>query len=151
MVLLFVLLLSCATTDECDMATTAVDLAGDGAISCGATGAAVSEADWNCALDAWSAGDPFLLSYATTGMDSVIEHAWVYEGSRVWMLAQDQYGDGPWDIDGTECIDPVVETDEELGYDVLGCGSTEPEGNHYQVCGEICEECGEPDPLPFDP
>ncbi len=91
------------------------------------------------------------LSYATTGMDSVIEHAWVYEGSRVWMLAQDQYGDGPWDIDGTECIDPVVQTDEELGYDVLGCGSTEPEGNHYQVCGEICAECGEPDPLPFDP
>lgn len=149
--LLFLVSLSCSPfAADCDLDTTAADLAGDGATLCGAAGEQVGEAEWACALDAWNAGARFVLRYASTGTDSVVEGAWVYDGSRLWILAQDQYGAGPWDIDGTECIDPLIEQDE-AGFDVLGCTSTEPAGNHYQVCGEICADCGEPDPLPFEP
>lgn len=139
-----------ASAEECDIHTTAADLAGDGATVCGADATEVNEADWACALTAWSAGTPFVLRYASTGIDSVIGHAWVFDGSRVWVLSQDSYTRPP-DIDGNECVDPVVESDWETGYDVLGCGSWEPEGNHYQVCGELCTDCGDPDPLPFNP
>lgn len=148
--LLVLVPLACVPAGEaCDLDTTAADLAGSGATACGAAGVEADEAAWACAIDAWNAGTPFVLRHATTGIDSVVEKAVVYDGSRVWLLAQDRYGSGPWDIDGVECVDPVVEAD--AGYDVLGCGATEPEGNHYQVCGEICTDCGEPDPLPFEP
>lgn len=146
--LLLPLLLACDA--PCDMDATAAELA-DGAISCGAAGAEIAEADWACALEAFGAGTPFVLRYASTGIDSVSERAVVYDGSRVWLLSSDHYGSGPWDIDGYECVEPAVQADADAGYDVLGCGSREPEGTHYQVCGEICAECGEPDPLPFEP
>lgn len=149
---LLLLLVSCAALSEpCDLEATAVDLAGVGAVTCGAVGAEPAEADWACAIDAWEGGAPFVLLSSTSGIDSVIEGAWVFDGSRAWLLSQDQYGPGPWDIDGYECVSPSVESDEELGYDVLVCGSIEPEGNHYQVCGDLCTDCGEPDPLPFEP
>ena len=142
---------ACASSStDCDIDATASDLAGDGATVCGGDGTKVDEADWACAVTAWGAGAPFILRYASTGIDSVVEHAWVFDGTRVWVLSQDP-DTRPADIDGNECVDPVVERDGQTGYDVLGCGSWEPEGNHYQVCGELCTDCGDPDPLPFDP
>lgn len=142
-----------ASTEDCDLNSTAADLAGEGATVCGADATEVNEADWACALTAWSAGTPFVLRYASTGIDSVVEQAWVSDGRRVWVLSQDSEDSDtrPPDIDGNECVDPVIESDRERGWDVLGCGSWEPEGNHYQVCGELCTDCGDPDPLPFDP
>lgn len=147
---LVILSLGCASTVDCDINTTAGDLAGAGAAFCGGDATEVNEADWACALTAWSAGTPFVLRYAQTGIDSVVERAWVSDGSRVWILSQDSYNSPP-DIDGNECVDPVAETDSDAGYDVLGCGSWAPEGNHYQVCGKLCSDCGDPDPLPFEP
>lgn len=153
MAVLFLALLSSCTivSEPCDLTGTASELAGDGSVTCGAVGAEVAEADWACALEAWEGGAPFVLLWSSTGIDSVIESAWVFDGSRTWLLSQDQYGSEPWDIDGYECVSPSVESDEDLGYDVLACGSIEPEGNHYQVCGDLCTDCGEPDPLPFEP
>ncbi len=148
--LLALFALGCAPSTDCDLTATAADLAGSGATACGSDDADADEAGWACALSAWSAGTPFILRYASTGIDSVISRAWVSDGSRVWILSQDSFDSNP-DIDGNECVDPVMESDPDAGYDVLGCGSTEPEGNHYQVCGELCTDCGDPDPLPFDP
>lgn len=148
--LLALVSVGCGFAANCDINSTASELAGEGATLCGADATKPNEADWACALTAWSDGTPFVLRYAQTGIDSVVERAWVYDGSRVWILSQDSY-DSPPDIDGNECVDPVIEADPDAGYDVLGCGSWAPEGNHYQVCGELCTDCGDPDPLPFDP
>jgi hypothetical protein len=37
------------------------------------------------------------------------------------------------------------------GYPIVTCTSSAPERNHHQVCGAICESCGSPVPLPFEP
>jgi hypothetical protein len=76
----------------------------------------------------------------------VVERSWVYDGAHLWILSQDQFENPPWDVDGYECVDPIVVPDDDGGFDRLDCGATEPDGNHYQVCGEMCEACGDPDP-----
>lgn len=146
---LLVFPLSCAPAETCDLDATAAEIGGEGAVPCGAAGGEADAEGWGCALDAWGAGTPFVLRYTSQGTDSTLERAVVYDGDTVWLLTQDQYGQGPWDVDGYECVDPVVEADTAAGHDVLGCGSLAPEGNHFQVCGEICTDCGDPDPLPF--
>ena len=45
----------------------------------------------------------------------------------------------------------VPSADDGGGYPIVTCTSSAPEGNHYQVCGAICEACGSPVKLPFDP
>src|SRR5688500_16009938 len=104
------ILTACSTTTECDLDATAADLAGSGAVACGTAGAEAGEADHACAIEAWNAGSPFVLRSTTQGTDSVIERAVAFNGSTVWHLWQDQYGKGPWDVDGQECVDPAVET-----------------------------------------
>lgn len=144
--------------EDCDLVTTAAELAGEGAVDCGSVEAgADATAAWACAVEAFEAGQPFSIVVANVGVDSVILHAVVSNGVKTWTLAQDQYQKGPWRIDGMDCLEPYVGTqpddaydvDDVSGYEIVACTSTAPEGNRYEVCGS-CPGCGEP-ALPFEP
>lgn len=128
---------------HCDMAKTSADLAGEDAVDCGHT-VAPENPDWDCVTDAFVAGTPFTVGYQVTGMDSRIEIAYAFDGARMWVLSQDDYG-GSTKIDGQECVGPVPS--DTGGFD---CMERLPEGNHYQVCGTICgPNACQPQPLPF--
>jgi len=141
----------------CDLAAMAADLAGAGAVDCGAV--AVGEdatAAWACAVGANRTGSPYVMRCDRQGADSVVSVAMVSDGARTWRLQQDSYDAPAPDIDGWDCVDPIEgvareSADDAGGYAIVECSSTAPGGNHYQVCGGICEACGSPVPLPFDP
>jgi hypothetical protein len=96
------------------------------------------------------------MRYDRQGIDSVVSIAMVSDGARTWRLQQDSCDAPAPDIEGWDCVDPLEGMQEESaddggGYAIVECSSTAPEGNHYQVCGAICETCGSPVPLPFEP
>lgn len=135
--------------ERCDVPETAEELAGSGATSCGtvALGDPLDDA-WACAVAAFEAGTPTWFTWEDSGIDSTQVEALVYDGERVWWLSQDQYQRGPWRIDGFECVGPTVGVEPYgSGLTEILCASREPEGNHYEVCGE-CTGCSPPG-LPF--
>ena len=146
--------------EECDIRETAVELAGSGAIDCGEANGKDAASVWKCAVDAFEGHHAFYLLYDDHCADCSITAAWVSDSARIWVLSQEIWGEdgGPLGIAGRECVEPSVGTRDSneyypkdpYGYPALECGSYEPEGNHYQVCGPICESCS-PQPLPFDP
>ena len=152
------LLFGCAPTIEpCDITDTAFELAGAGATDCGAVAAGDdATAAWACAVDANNATTPYVMLYDRQGIDSVVTIAMTSNGTETWTLQQDSFDETSPDIDGWDCIDPVEQVkeaygDDAGGYPIVACTESAPEGNHYQVCGEICEDCGSPTALPFDP
>jgi hypothetical protein len=146
---LLLLPLGCSPLENCDFDAVVADLAHEDAASCGASGAEEDEAGWACAVAAWQEDASFVLRFTSQGSDSTLERAVVFDGHTIWLLTQDQYGGQPWDVDGYRCGNPSLKADSAGGYDVIDCRTLKPEGNHFQVCGEICAECGDPDPLPF--
>lgn len=112
------------------------------------------EDGWACAVAAHEAGEPFTLQWESSGIDSTLTQALISEGTKAWYFHQDSYPNtGPTTpstapIHGWDCIDMAVLEDESLEF--LSCGSREPEGNHYQVCGGTHVD-QVPAPLPFDP
>jgi hypothetical protein len=147
---------------ECDVRKTAVELAGPGAFDCGEANGKDTPSVWQCAVDGFEADHAFYLFYDDHGVDSVWTVAWASDGGRIWVLSQVEKGEdpGPFGIEGNECMKPSVGTrdvneyypDELHGYPALECEYYAPDGNHYQVCGPICDgnPCS-PEPLPFDP
>lgn len=156
------LLLAGAGCARCDIEATASELAGEGATDCGfVADGGDGTAAWACAVEQFAAGAPFHLRDEHSGMDSTIQGAWVFNGTKTWKLHQDDYGSSNPGIDGYDCIEPFesvreddqYDADDVFGYPVLACTSLEPEGTHYTVCGEICgpAHCGDSPSLPFEP
>lgn len=152
-------LASCLLRGEpCVLTETVLRLAGSEATDCGTI---PEDADgteaWNCALEAFETGVPFHIRWSDTGIDSSWDSVMVFDGQTVWTLRQETWPSTAGPIDGNECVSPYASTqaddpydpDDVSGFPILTCESLLPAGNHYQVCGEICESCGDPAPLPF--
>lgn len=125
------LITSCVPSEEappCDLAVTAADLAGPGAVDCGHADMNVDgTAQWACAVDAFEAGTPFfLLKNSGVPIDSVVIDAVVSDGAQIWYLHQDHARGDPLQVDGNDCVAPFVETfrgheyvaDEVSGYEI---------------------------------
>ena len=141
--------------DRCDLDHEVADLAGPDAVDCGSADGAGEKAAWACAVDAFENDEAFTVSWTRQGIDSTLTYVLVSDGEQVWQLAQDDFDKNP-DIDGWDCVSPYVATPaaaptnpEEPPDEYVACAGLEPDGNHYQVCGEF--NGGSPVPLEFDP
>jgi hypothetical protein len=144
----------------CDLDHTAADLAGPDAVDCGSSDGSLAETAWACAVDAFENDQAFTISWSEQGTDSTTTYVLVSNGKKIWKLAQGDYKKSKWstlDIEGWDCISPMVVTptddpknpEEPSDYAYVGCPELKPDGNHYQVCGDI--NGGNPVPLEFDP
>lgn len=142
------LILACADPVTCDF-DTEVDAAIEGEdTDCGFADGEDGTAAWQCAIDAWTAGEAFQVRWEAYGIDSRILGARVGDGTNVWTLAQDQYGSEPWEVAGYGCVDPYEGTPEDGTWPEILCTASEPEGNHYVVC-EDPDQGADPEPLPW--
>jgi len=126
---------------NCDLPSEAMGVAGADAAACGDIAVTEDTSPLFVCLDAaWQAGERAWGVHRVTGIDSVISTAVVLDGVDVWLLRQDSYGGPSGRVTAVRCVGPV------WGSEGLECGATEPEADHFMVCG--CEP-GDGRPLAF--